>query len=76
MVVEFVTNGMVSGFRRQSLRKPQEVAVGENEENGWVAGWGGGVGGEVSRTPPVLSSETEGGGNSLCRIVLLNNGVK
>lgn len=44
MVVEFVTNGIVSGFRRQSLRKPQEVAVGENEENGWVAGgqcwWG------------------------------------
>lgn len=56
MVVEFATSGIFNGYRRQSLSWPQEVAVGENEEN-----VGGGGGGAVSRAPPALSSKTEGG---------------
>lgn len=54
MVVEFATSGIFSGYRRQSLSWPQEVAMEENEENA------GGGGGAVSRAPPAVSSKTGG----------------
>lgn len=61
MVVEFATSGIFSGYRRQSLSWPQEVAVGENEEN--VGGGGGG--GSEPGTPSTFQQNRRRE-NSLC----------